>query len=107
MSILVEIQNDLVNDSAALTNTLRKSKILAARLNFPEFREWVDAELVLQRRFKEGCAGTREGRRAAWRGSVWPVRCILGSAPATAATQPARTVPGAAALAPPGRPAVS
>ena len=45
MSILVEIQNDLVNDSAALTNTLRKSKILAARLNFPEFREWVDAEL--------------------------------------------------------------
>ena len=38
--------------------------------------------LVLQRRFKEGCAGTREGRRAAWHGSVWPVRCILGSAPA-------------------------
>ena len=61
--------------------------------------------LVLQRRFKEGCAGTREGRRAAWHGSVWPVRCILGSAPATASTHPARTVPGAASLAPPGRPA--
>ena len=63
--------------------------------------------LVLQRRFKEGCAGMREGRRAAWHGSVWPVRCILGFAPATAATHPARTVPGAASLAPPGRPAVS
>ena len=45
MSIIVEIQNGIVNDSATLTNTLRKSKILAARLNFPEFREWVDAEL--------------------------------------------------------------
>ena len=52
--------------------------------------------LVLQRRFKEGCLGMREGRRAAWRGSVWLVRCIPGSAPATAATHPVRTVPGAA-----------
>ena len=52
--------------------------------------------LVLQRRFKEGCTGMREGRRDAWRGSVWPGRCILASAPATAATYPARTVPGAA-----------
>ena len=52
--------------------------------------------LVLQRRFKEGCSGMREGWRAAWRGSVWPVRWIPGSAPATASTHPVRTVPGAA-----------
>ena len=61
--------------------------------------------LVLQRRFKEGCVGKREVRLGAWHGSVWPVRCILASPPATAATQPDRTVPGAASLAPPGRPA--
>ena len=41
-----------------------------------------------------------EGRLGAWHGSVWPVRCILASPPATAATQPARTVPGAAFPAP-------
>ena len=36
----------------------------------------------------------REGRRGAWHGSAWPVRCILASPPASAATQPARTVKG-------------
>ena len=42
---------------------------------------------------------TREDVR---NGSVWPARCILASPPATAAVQPARTVPGAASPAPPG-----
>ncbi len=59
--------------------------------------------LVLQRRFKEECPGMYEGRLGAWHGSVWPVRCILASPPATAAAHSARTVPGAAFPAPPGR----
>ena len=65
------------------------------------------ALLVLQRRFKEGCAGRHEVRRGAWHGSAWPVRYYPASLPATAATQPARTVPWAAIPAPPGRPAAS
>ena len=68
---------------------------------------FVGTVLVLQRRFKEGRVGRHEGRLDAWHGSVWPARCILASPPATAAVQPARTVPGAASPAPPGRPAVS
>ena len=67
----------------------------------------LSTSLVLQRRFKEGRVGRHEGRLGAWHGSVWPARCILASPPATAAVQPARTVPGAASPAPPGRPAVS
>ena len=63
--------------------------------------------LVLQRRFKEGCAGRHEVRRGAWHGSAWPVRYYPASLPATAATRLARTVPGAAFPAPPGRPAAS
>ena len=63
--------------------------------------------LVVQRRFKEGCAGRHEVRRGAWHGSAWPVRYYPASLPATAATQPARTVPWAAIPAPPGRPAAS
>ncbi len=62
-----------------------------------------DSRLVLQRRFKEECPGMYEGRLGAWHGSVWPVRCILASPPATAAAHSARTVPGAAFPAPPGR----
>ena len=63
--------------------------------------------LVLQRRFKEGCAGRHEVRRGAWHGSAWPVRYYPASLPATAATQPALTVPWATIPAPPGRPAAS
>ena len=63
--------------------------------------------LVLQRRFKEECRGMHEGRLGAWHGSAWPVRWILASPRATVAAQPARTVPGAASPAPPGRPAAS
>ena len=63
--------------------------------------------LVLQRRFKGECRGMHEGRLGAWHGSAWPVRWILASPRATVAAQPARTVPGAASPAPPGRPAAS
>ena len=63
--------------------------------------------LVLQRLFKGGCAGVREVRLGAWRGSAWPVRYYPAYPRATATTHPARTVPGAASPAPPGRPAAS
>ena len=45
MSLLDEIRSDLVNESASLSNTLRKAKILASALGLPEFRDWVDFEL--------------------------------------------------------------
>ena len=45
MSLLDEIRSDLVNESADLSNTLRKAKILASAIGLPEFREWVDFEL--------------------------------------------------------------
>ena len=45
MSLLDEIRSDLVNESANLSNTLRKAKILASAIGLPEFREWVDFEL--------------------------------------------------------------
>ena len=71
------------------------------------YYSFFDTLLVLQRRFKEGCGGRHEVRRGAWHGSAWPVRYYPASVPATAATQPARTVPWAAIPAPPGRPAAS
>ena len=70
-------------------------------------RHFSSAVLVLQRRFKEGCGGRHEVRRGAWHGSAWPARYYPASLPATAATQPARTVPWATIPAPPGRPAAS
>ena len=45
MSLLDEIRSALVNESADLSNTLRKAKILASAIGLPEFREWVDFEL--------------------------------------------------------------
>ena len=45
MNLLDEIQYDLVNESASLSNTLRKAKILASGLRLPEFRQWVESEL--------------------------------------------------------------
>ena len=45
MSLLDEIRSDLVNESASLSNTLRKAKILASAIRVPEFREWVNFEL--------------------------------------------------------------
>ena len=60
--------------------------------------------LVLQRQFKEGCPRMRAKLLGAWRGSAWLVRYHPASPPATAGAHPARTVPGAASPAPPGRP---
>ena len=45
MILLDEIRADLTNQSADLSNTLRKAKILASRIGLDEFREWVDSEL--------------------------------------------------------------
>ena len=45
MSLLDEIRSDLTNQSADLSNTLRKAKVLASRIGLDEFREWVDSEL--------------------------------------------------------------
>ncbi len=45
MSLIDDIRTDLVNESAGLSNTLRKAKILASEIGLPEFREWVDFEL--------------------------------------------------------------
>lgn len=45
MNLLDDIRTDLVDDSANLSNTLRKAKILAGTMGLPEFREWVDSEL--------------------------------------------------------------
>ena len=45
MSLLDEIRSDLTNQSADLSNTLRKAKILANAIGLPEFRNWVDSEL--------------------------------------------------------------
>lgn len=45
MSLLDQIRSDLVNESASLSNTLRKAKILASAIGLTEFRDWVDSEL--------------------------------------------------------------
>ena len=45
MTLLDEIRSDLVNESANLSSTLRKAKILARAIGLPEFVEWVDFEL--------------------------------------------------------------
>ena len=70
-------------------------------------QERLDGKLVLQRQFREGCGVMPAWRRGAWHGSVWPVRYCPAYPQATAATRLARTVPGAAFPAPPGRPAAS
>ena len=70
MSLLDEIRSDLVNESASLSNTLRKAKILASAIGLREFREWVDSELSgysdredvpSYRRFKPTNLGTFSG----------------------------------------------
>ena len=45
LSFLDNIRSDLVDESAAIANTLRKAKILASAIGLPEFREWIDFEL--------------------------------------------------------------
>ena len=70
MNLLDEIRSDLVNESADLSNTLRKAKILASAIGLPEFREWVDFELSgykdedkvpIYRRFRPNNLGTFSG----------------------------------------------
>lgn len=70
MSLLDEIRSDLVNESASLSNTLRKAKILASAIGLREFREWIDSELSgysdredvpSYRRFKPTNLGTFSG----------------------------------------------
>ena len=45
MNLLDEIRSDLINESANISNTLRKAKILASAIGLSEFSEWVDCEL--------------------------------------------------------------
>ena len=45
MILLDDIRSGLVNQSADLSNTLRKAKILASAIRLPEFGDWVDSEL--------------------------------------------------------------
>ena len=45
MNLLDDIRSDLLNQSADLSNTLRKAKVLASIMGVCEFRDWVDHEL--------------------------------------------------------------
>ena len=45
MILLEEISSDLIDESARLTNTLRKAQMLAHQLNLPELGDWVKYEL--------------------------------------------------------------
>jgi hypothetical protein len=45
MTLLDEIKLDLTNENAALSNTLRKAKILASKLRLPEIKDWLKYEL--------------------------------------------------------------
>src|SRR6266446_1336687 len=45
MTLLREIQAAATDSKADITSVLRKAKILAARLQNPEFERWVDREL--------------------------------------------------------------
>jgi hypothetical protein len=45
MDILQQIQNDLLDENAALSNTLRKAKVLASQLGSDDLAKWVSFEL--------------------------------------------------------------
>jgi len=45
MKLIDDIRDDLVTESASLSDTLRKAKILAHRLGLSDLREWADHEL--------------------------------------------------------------
>ncbi len=45
MTLLDDIRNDLLSETAPLTTTMRKAKVLASQIALSEFREWVDFEL--------------------------------------------------------------
>ncbi|MYC87154.1 MAG: hypothetical protein F4X22_02810 [Gemmatimonadales bacterium] len=46
MNLLHEIRDDLVSESAGLSNTLRKARILAHEIDLPELEQWVRSELA-------------------------------------------------------------
>ena len=45
MSIIQELQDDIVNEQVSLASVLLKAKILAYRLKHGEFKTWIDSEL--------------------------------------------------------------
>lgn len=45
MSLLDQIQDDLINPSANLSDILRRARVLASKLNSPELRDWAKHEL--------------------------------------------------------------
>lgn len=45
MKLIDDIRDDLVTESASLSDTLRKAKILAHQLRLSELRQWADSEL--------------------------------------------------------------
>ena len=94
----------LINFSKLKGMTRAVSEATRTSSEHPSFTA---GSLVLQRQFREGCGVMPAWRRGAWHGSVWPVRYCPAYPQATAATRLARTVPGAAFPAPPGRPAAS
>ena len=70
MALMDDIRSDLIDESASVSNTLRKAKMLAYDLELPEFREWVDSELngytdrskvPSYRRFRPNNRGTFSG----------------------------------------------
>ena len=46
MSLLIDIQNDVIADQVSITTLLRKCKILAYKLSSDEFKSWVSNELT-------------------------------------------------------------
>lgn len=70
MDLIDDIRQDLVSETALLTNTLRKAKILAAKLHVQEFKDWIrfeldgyptDDDLPDYRRFRATNLGTFSG----------------------------------------------
>lgn len=45
MSLIQQLQDDIVNEQVSLASILRRAKILAYRLKHDEFKSWVDNEL--------------------------------------------------------------
>ena len=45
MQIVYEIKSDLTSENISLANTLRKSKILASKINLQIFKNWIHSEL--------------------------------------------------------------
>lgn len=44
-SLVLELQQDAINHNEKVTTLLRKALVVATKLNFPEFRKWIEQEL--------------------------------------------------------------